>query len=291
MEVFATYLVLPSPRCAPLVGQPIGKHRELLDAFGAKLTTLALPGDGWRIRHDALKHLLFREIRGHGVPSTCEFFGLFARLLSQRTRDDVAQAPLRKRQGLVPDFLVTLPTGIDTLMELKVVGLGRTWYVRGDTARCRAVAHRAREIPAEYVQKTRRLDGRSMSDPHGSPGHVEQKLASYGRIHALAFGAFGEASQDVHSLVNDLACGRAARDWPRLLCRDQDVAKALLDRSLYRSLGLEAVRSQARLKLAGLSHVGTGVAAASRRRANSEAFHTRTREAYQLHHSGRRQRQ
>ena len=236
-------------------------------------------------------HLLFREIRGHGVPSTCEVFGLFARILSQRTRVDVAQAPLRKRQGLVPDFLVTLPTGIDTLMELKVVGLGRTWYVRGDTARCRAVAHRAREIPAEYVQKTRRLDGRSMSDPHGSPGPVEQKLASYGRIHALAFGAFGEASQDVHSLVKDLACGRAARDWPRLLCRDQDEAKALLARSLYRSLGLEAVRSQARLKLAGLSYVGTGVAAASCRRAYSETFYSRTREAYQLHHSGRRQRQ
>ena len=44
-----------------------------------------------------------------------------------------------------------------------------------------------------------------------------------------------------------------------------------------------AVRGQARLKLAGLTHVGTGAAAASSRRGGAEASHSRQREAYQLH--------
>ena len=56
-EVFATYLALPSPACAPLVGQRIGGYREGLDRHGINLATLSLPGDGWRKRHDALQHV------------------------------------------------------------------------------------------------------------------------------------------------------------------------------------------------------------------------------------------
>ena len=44
-----------------------------------------------------------------------------------------------------------------------------------------------------------------------------------------------------------------------------------------------AVRGQARLKLAGLAHVGAGAGAAQARRDRSDAFHARRREAYQLH--------
>ena len=62
-EVVATYLALPSPACAPVVGQRIGRYREVLDPFGTKLATLSLPGDGWRIRHDELKHLIDRHPR------------------------------------------------------------------------------------------------------------------------------------------------------------------------------------------------------------------------------------
>ena len=94
-----------------------------LDAWGAKLTTLTLPGDGWRTRHDRLKHLLHRDIVAHGTPCTCEVFGFFAPLLSQRCKAAVDMFPLRQKQGLVPDFRVTQPTGGDALMELKVIGL------------------------------------------------------------------------------------------------------------------------------------------------------------------------
>ena len=94
-EVAATYLALPSPACAPLAGLRIGRYGDTLDPSGFKLTTLALPGDGWRTRHDVIKHLLSRDIQSHGLPSTCEVFGLFAPLLPQPGRDEVASFTCR----------------------------------------------------------------------------------------------------------------------------------------------------------------------------------------------------
>ena len=89
-----------------------------------RLSTLPLPGDGWRVRHDELKHLIAKDMRGHGVPCTCEVFGLFAPLLPQSVRSDVMAMPVCTRQGLVPDYLATLPQGFETLLELKVIGGG-----------------------------------------------------------------------------------------------------------------------------------------------------------------------
>ena len=157
-KVVATYLALPSPACSPLVGQRIGRYRDALDQFGDKLATLALPGDAWRTRHDELKHLVFKDIRRHGLPCSCEVFGLFAPLLPQEARSELMATPKRKRQGLVPDFLLTLPEGFEALRELKVIGAGQAHYSTGDVGRCHAVTKRARAIPQEYVSKASRLD-------------------------------------------------------------------------------------------------------------------------------------
>lgn len=84
----------PSPACAPLVGQLVGRQSEVLDPYGAKLTTLALPGDGW---HDTLKFLLDRDIQEHGVVCSGEVFGLFAPLLPQHGVVEIDNLPARKR--------------------------------------------------------------------------------------------------------------------------------------------------------------------------------------------------
>ena len=111
-EVVATYLTLPSPACRPLVGQTIGRYRDTLDALGAKLTTLALPGDGWRIRHDELKQLLCKDMRSHGLPCSCEVFGLFAPLLPQAGRSELMAAPMRKPPRLGPRFSYDATSGL-----------------------------------------------------------------------------------------------------------------------------------------------------------------------------------
>ena len=188
----------------------------------------------------------------------------------------------------MPDFLVTLPQGFESLLELKVIGGGPSHYASGDVSRCRAVASRARAIPQEYRTKAARLDRQYLNVAEGSPGPISQKLASYGQIWGLAFGAYGEASPDVHELVQTLARSHAERNWVHIGGRDPQEAASILARSLYRSWGVMAVRSQARVKLANLAHVGAGSAVAHSPHVGSEAFHARRREEYQLHHAAQR---
>ena len=95
-------------------------------------------------------------------------------------------------------------------------------------------------------------------------------------------------SKIAHELVSVLANNHAALNWVQTGCRDPQDAAAVLSRTLYRSWGLMALRGQARLKLAGLAHVGAGASAASSRRDGADAFHARRREAYQLHFAASR---
>ena len=57
-----------------------------------------------------------REIQGHGKPQGRDI----APLLPQPACAAVVASPTRKRQGLVPDFLVPRPDRLDALMELKL---------------------------------------------------------------------------------------------------------------------------------------------------------------------------
>ena len=105
------------------------------------------------------------------------------------------------------------------------------------------------------------------------------------------FGAWGEASEDVHSLVNALASSRQKHQhlldgrrggWSRI---SEAAELAMLTGQVRRSLSLEAVRSQARCLLSRLSGLGAGAAAAARRRAwagNEERRMERERRAYNL---------
>ena len=54
-----------------------------VDLFGDKVMSAALPGDSWRIRHDAIKSELNRLFVWSGIPAICEVFGLFSNLIPQ----------------------------------------------------------------------------------------------------------------------------------------------------------------------------------------------------------------
>ena len=54
--VFASHLCLPSPVCEGRLGEKLG--RATVDRFGDNVQAAALPGDGWRTRHDSIKLLL-----------------------------------------------------------------------------------------------------------------------------------------------------------------------------------------------------------------------------------------
>ena len=174
----------------------------MVDKYGNTVMTEPLPGDSWRTKHDFTKTCLATLADWAGMPCTVEVFGLFSHLISQPAlmRLDTG----RKRQGLVPDFKLRIPTDNGTatsLAELKMITCSDSYYQTG--GRVRGVEKRAERLPAEYRTKARKVD--QLGEPGVVRGPCERKLDQYGELVKLVFGAFGEASQDVHSLIASLA--------------------------------------------------------------------------------------
>ena len=99
---------------------------------------------------------------------------------------------------------------------------------------------------------------------------MESKLNSFGRVQGWVFGPWGEASEDIHALVQRIAKARLElqetlpRRRGRIRARAAQMSMLVAD--VRRQLSLAAVQGQARLLLDRLSQVGEGVTAAARRR-------------------------
>ncbi len=267
-EVAATYFALPSPACRPLAGQLIGRTRTTLDRHGLRLTTATLPGDGWRTQHDVLKWRIAEDAKEMGIRCRTEVYGLFAACIPQAGRLRAAHLPARKRQGLVPDFMLTLALDgpeRELLFELKTLHAGPSTY-GGCHHRCEAVARRARRLPAEYAAKAREIDGRFCGTAPGAVGPVEVKLRTYDPVRGLVFGAWGEGSPDVERLLSAFCRVGAARHWQSMQVTSPGAAQGILAWLLRRRWGMTALREAARLKLERLEFVGRGAAAAADRR-------------------------
>jgi hypothetical protein len=182
---------------------------------------------------------------------------------------------VRKRQGLVPDFHITVAAeGPERplLYELKTLHYGRSTYPL-PAERCAAVARRAERLPAEYATKAREVDRKFCGTAAGSVGPVEEKLRSFEPVRGLVFGAWGEASPDVEKLLSAVAGVGALRHWRSMRCQDADAAKGALAWMLRRRWAMTAVREAARLKLERLELVGRGAAEAIVRRVGGREFH------------------
>ena len=200
-EITARYFGAPSPACQGYVGCSI-RGASRLDAHGDRLTTATLPGDHWRSRHDAVKWAIDYLVVAMGGSCSTEVYGLFAPLLSQQARNDLA-GDWRQRQGIVPDFLLECPPSPPQLAELKSISMSRQWYGRASTVSCYAVRARAERIPGEYRRKAANLDRQYNGTPEGAVGPVEARLHEFGNtIGSLAFGMFGEVSPDLQRLVH-----------------------------------------------------------------------------------------
>ena len=80
------------------------------------------------------------------------------------------------------------------------------------------MAERAVRVHRDYERSAQRLDGHTdvQAFNAGSAGAVSAALQQYGRVRALVFGQYGEASTDVHELL-DITVDRATRDSWRFL--------------------------------------------------------------------------
>ena len=277
-EVAARYYGAPSPACAPFVGMAIGGR--VVDRHGYALASESLPGGGWTCQHDAVKWAISQSAREMGQHVVTEVYGLFAAVIPQAARTAIREALRpRKRHGLVPDFLMRLALMPGTppeeyLLELKVAHLCATWYRPSDDhdaavtgATCAAVKRRADSVPREYVAKAQGADQTYCGTQPGTVGPIEQRLRLWERVVPLVFGAFGETSEGVETLIHALAEAGAERHWRRMKAKKKEHAKGALAWLLRRRWGMMAIRENARLTLDRLSYAG-----ATRGRANSQAW-------------------
>jgi len=280
VEAVAVQLCLPSVVCKGRVGEVVrekGGVVSRVDPFGDVVQAAQLPGDGFRRRHDRLKMLITRLCEWAGVGVECEVFGLFAHLIPQAELQRGLPRG-RKRQGLVPDFRLKFQRGRESgagagassrgsesvLAELKVLSCCKTRYPQGNLAK--AVDRRAEQLPGEYLKKAKDVGQRFCGAAVGQQGPVEEKLVGMGNLRGLVFGAFGEASKDVHDLVQRLADSRVARKG---LSRGRVCAKgekSVVVGQLRRALSVATVKAQAESLVGKLEWVGEGAAAAAERR-------------------------
>ena len=130
---------------------------------------------------------------------------------------------------------------------------------------------RASELNHEYILKARNTDQlQYCGTVPGTIGPVETKLGTLGEVKGVVVGAFGEGSDDLHSLIHHLAISRVRVAGPqkgrRGQVRTEEAELALKTAFLRRTLCLVGVRAQARLLLGRLEVIGPGAAAAAGRR-------------------------
>ena len=198
--------------------------------------------------------------------ATCEVFGLFSHLIPQEGLSRIERG--RQRQGMVPDFMLELtsPTGAkcNRLAELKVLNCCLTHYPVGDSRK--AVNKRSGLLQGEYKRKAREADGIYGGQDPDNAGPVERKLAQFGEIVGLVVGAFGEGSDDVHYLIQQLAENRASATGIRRGREASDAEIGILVGQIRRSLSTTFVKAQVQCLLSRMDCVGKGVAQAAKRR-------------------------
>ena len=179
-----------------------------------------------------------------------------------------------RRLGIIPDMrLWRLPfpdphlsaRTVGHLLDLKTIHDGTQWYQRAQARRDRgaAVAARGRTVHTEYERLARNLDERHhnvlAADVRAgriAPGPVLSLLRTFPRVIGLAFGAFGEASPDVHTLLAHAATVGAARMWRTMGARSMLEARGFLVSQLRRTWGVAAVRAAARLRASRAVFIG-----------------------------------
>ena len=271
-EAAAAALCIPSPACGEKLGQVI-RGRQVVDLFGETVQSTITTGDHYRKRHDAYKMRLFQMCQWAGLEAEVEVFNLFAASIPQEGLNRMERG--RKVQSIVPDMRISIPEEgnfVQRLHELKIISSSKTRYNphRQGQEAMKAVDKRANELNGEYITKARNTDRQYCGTPQDTTGPVETKLGTLGAVKGVVVGAFGEGSEDLHSLIHHLATSRVRVAGPqkgrRGQVRTEEAELALTTSFLRRTLSVVGVRAQAKLLLGRLEVIGPRAAAAAGRR-------------------------
>ena len=211
---------------------------------------------------------------GH-MSVVCEVFNLFASCIPQDGLSRIER--WRKRQGLVPDFkLPGEEGGGETLCELKCMSASVSRYPRNPRPvdGNRGVDRRAERLTENYARTVREVDRKYCGTERPPPrrrgvpqvvaevGPVKTRLKTYGKIKGWVFGAWGEASEEVHGLVQRVALARyeILDQLPgrQGVPKSREAGLAVLVSWVRRQLSFLAVQQQSRLLLDRLQLLGDG---------------------------------
>jgi hypothetical protein len=139
--------------------------------------------------------------------------------------------------------------------DVKTIHGGTEFYYTQWAEREQAGAVHAREVRvwADYQRHARELDSRF--SPAGTQP-ILQRLQSFGRTRGLVFGAYGEASADVHDLLAASATALADDMWREAGARTASEMRAVLISRMRRRMGLAVVQAMARHRIARVPFVG-----------------------------------
>ena len=324
--------------CEMYFGQPCAMAAPL-EALGAKIAGKVVDRYGnvavshagkaaaqWR--HDAMKLTLSACFRRHpGMMFVLEALNVFAHCVHHMPMDDdedsdaddaddVADVAdrqraaakkrektkkrLRRRQGLIPDFLAQLEgNGPRQLLDVKCTsmcvsnhGPRNAWMKRGQP-RCAALQHYEDGVDLHYHSKARRFDQHVNRTPAGEVGPLEAELKRYPPVQGLVFGPCGAASRNVDRILKLCARGAAGNEWREDGARSPTEAYGHIITAFRRDVGIMAVRSHAEVKVHGLrmalSHTNPAdVRQAMARRAATAARHRAHNRAYFMRHGWER---
>ena len=112
---------------------------------------------------------------------------------------------------------------------------------------------RASRVNATYVKNAQKLDRR-----HSARGTtpIEDRLRYFGEVRGAVFGAYSEASRDVHHLLDVAADKMAESRWRELGARTKEEARGFFIGALRRRMGLAAARAMARHRLRRVPWIG-----------------------------------
>ena len=256
----------------------------VIDVFGDNIARSHMRGDGWRTRHDSFKWSVVDVADWCNYRLIPEPSSLFLPYIKQKT--NFLSNKHSKRQGMIPDML---DVKRNVLLDVKGFSWG-TYYrpIRFRNAKtCAAAALRADQVHRSYVKKAIQLD-RDYNDWKGPcPGPVENRLRQFGRVEGLAVGAHGEGSKDLIHLLERIAARGAARRFRELGFDSPLQALSTVKKHVFMTVGVEAMRGMARLRITNLSTILAGPESSKAcvtRRTNVRSRHRDHKDCYWAAH-------
>ena len=142
------------------------------------------------------------------------------------------------------------------LFDVKTIHGGSEHYYSAHAAeeQSGAVRHREVRVSPDYLRHARILDQRFFAGTGTTP--FETRVRSFTQTRGAVFGAFGEASADVHDLIAEASTAQARRDYGLVGARSATEMRGFIIGRMRRRIGLVAVQAFARHRLNRVPYIG-----------------------------------